>query len=263
MKPLTEPLTAHPDAWQHLRQHTAARLALGRAGAAQPTQALLEFGLAHARARDAVHLALDARALSAALAADGWRVLQARSQAPDRATYLLRPDLGRALHPESRHALLAQPPAPQATPGAAALAIVVADGLSALAVQRHAQPLLQALRTVHPAPWAQVPVVVATQGRVALGDGIAQALQATCVLVLVGERPGLSSPDSLGLYLTHAPRPGRLDSERNCISNIRPAGLSYDDAARRAHYLLTESHRLGYSGVQLKDNSAIDVLPGG
>lgn len=242
-----------PDPWQHLRSHTSARIALGRAGTSLPTAELLRFGLAHARARDAVHLALDTDTLAQQLREASFQVLSAHSQASDRQTYLLRPDLGRQLHEHSRQALQAEPAAP-------ALAVVVADGLSALAVQRHALPLLLALRQIHPLDWTQVPVVLAHQARVALGDGIGAALRAPTVAVLIGERPGLSSPDSLGLYLTHAPTPGRADSQRNCISNVRPEGLPYAAAARRLSYLLCESQRLGYSGVALKDNSEVPVI---
>lgn len=235
--------------WESLRRHTAARIALGRVGASMPTDEVLRLGLAHAQARDAVHRPLDFAALHDGLAADGWRVLRARSQATNRQTYLLRPDLGRRLDEADATALRDQPPAVE-------LAIVVADGLSSAAVQRHARPLLAAFREAFDTDWAGTPVVLAEQGRVAIGDEIGAALRARLVAVLIGERPGLSSPASLGVYLTHAPRPGRMDSERNCISNVRPEGLAYAPAARRLAYLCRAALRLRLTGVGLKDESS-------
>jgi ethanolamine ammonia-lyase small subunit len=247
------PTTADP--WAHLRQHTAARIALGRAGASLPTSEWLRFSLAHALARDAVHLPLDAAAVQADLQALGLQVLPVRSAAPDRATYLRRPDLGRRLDEASRARLQAAPPAGQR------LVVVVADGLSALAVHRHAAPLLQALQgTLAEQGWAIGPVVLANQGRVALGDDAGHALAAPAVLVLLGERPGLSSPDSLGAYLTWAPRPGLLDAARNCVSNIRPEGLACGAAAFKIAWLLAAARQLGATGVQLKDESDTALL---
>lgn len=234
--------------WEALRRHTAARIALGRVGSSLPTEEVLRLGLAHAQARDAVHRPLDFPALHAALAADGWPVSQVRSQARDRQVYLLRPDLGRCLH-ESDDALL------RSQPAAAELAIVVADGLSSSAVQQHAQPLLAAFRQRFEADWANTPVVLAEQGRVAIGDEIGAALRARLVVVLIGERPGLSSPDSLGIYLTYAPRKGRMDSERNCISNVRPEGLTYPQAAHKLAYLCRNALCRQLTGVDLKDDS--------
>jgi len=234
-----------------LRQHTAARIALGRVGASMPTDALLRFGLAHAQARDAVHSALDADALEQALRGQGFDVLQVASMAPDRESYLLRPDLGRRLRPENRRML------EQA--GRAGLALVIADGLSAQAAQRHALPVAMLLREAL-GGWP-APVVIARQGRVALGDDIGAALGARLAVVMLGERPGLSSPDSLGIYLTWDPRPGRMDSERNCISNVRPAGLGYAEAARKLHFLVTQALSRQYSGVALKDDSDVRALP--
>ncbi|NMG36550.1 ethanolamine ammonia-lyase subunit EutC [Azoarcus sp. TTM-91] len=244
------------DPWTDLRRYTAARLALGRAGASLPTAEVLRFGLAHAKARDAVHLALDAEALQAALAADGCATLRAHSAAADRASYLARPDLGRKLAADSAAALRAQ-----ADPAGCDLLLVVADGLSSLAVERNARALVAEIRRGLPAGWTLGPVVVATQARVALADEIGQALGARLVAMLIGERPGLSSPDSLGLYLTWAPRPGRSDAQRNCISNIRPEGLGHAEAARRLWWLCEEARRLGLTGVALKDNSE-GALPG-
>ncbi|GAA5235363.1 ethanolamine ammonia-lyase subunit EutC [Verticiella sediminum] len=236
-----------------MRTHTSARLALGRVGPGLPSAEVLRFGLAHAQARDAVHRPLDVDALASAVRALGMPVLRARSQAPDRATYLLRPDQGRLLDEASRQEL------EQAEP-AAELAIVAADGLSAVAVQHHVPPLLAELQKVHGTDWTRTPVVIAEQGRVAIGDPIGAALRARMVVVLVGERPGLSSPDSLGVYFTYEPRPGRLDSERNCISNVRPAGLPYVEAAAKLAYLLRKGLRLGFTGVRLKDDSEAAVL---
>ncbi|WP_265946567.1 ethanolamine ammonia-lyase subunit EutC [Dechloromonas sp. A34] len=245
-----------PDPWSALRRHTAARIALGRSGDSLPTSALLEFGLAHALARDAVHLPLDGAALATALDAVGLAHLAVHSQAADRATYLRRPDLGRQLTPDSLATL--EKAAPATAPD---LVFVIADGLSSLAVARHALPLLHATLGQLPG-WSIAPVVIAEQARVALGDAIGEALGAATVVILIGERPGLSSPDSLGIYLTHRPRPGLTDADRNCISNVRPEGLSYAVAARKLTYLLDGARRLGRSGLALKDDSSLEALPG-
>lgn len=239
--------------WQALRTLTAARIALGRAGVSLPTARHLEFQLAHARARDAVHHGLDVETLAARLAQAGMESVAVDSACPDRATYLQRPDLGRVLAEPSRATL---------TPCACDLALVVADGLSALAIEQNALPFLEALRE----PLARegfscAPVVIARQARVAIGDDIGAALGARAVLVLIGERPGLSSPDSMGLYLTWAPRPGLTDASRNCISNVRPAGLGYLQAARRLLYLLVQARLRGLSGVQLKDETEAPPAP--
>jgi ethanolamine ammonia-lyase small subunit len=244
---------AVPDPWQALRALTPARIALGRAGQSLPTRAHLEFQLAHARARDAVHEALDVARLREALAAAGLETAEARSAAPDRDTYLQRPDLGRRLDPTSRAALH-----DSAAPGGVDAAVVVADGLSARAAQAHAPPLLAALvPRLCQAGWRLAPAVVALQARVALGDEVGALLNARLVLVLLGERPGLSAPHSLGAYLTWDPRPGRTDAERNCVSNIRPEGLVPALAAGRLHHLMLEAARLRLSGVRLKDDSRV------
>jgi ethanolamine ammonia-lyase small subunit len=245
-----------PDPWAGLRAHTPARVALGRSGVSLPTDEVLRFGLAHAAARDAVHLPLDVDALREALQREGWPTLHAHSAAPDRATYLLRPDLGRRLDERSAADLSAQ-----AQGVGCDLLFVVGDGLSSMAVARHAPPLLAAVRPLLPAGWRVGPVVVAEQARVALGDPIGEALRARLVVVLIGERPGLSSPDSLGLYLTWSPRRGRQDAERNCISNVRPEGLPVDAAARKLVWLCAEAARLQLSGVALKDLSDQVALP--
>jgi ethanolamine ammonia-lyase small subunit len=237
-----------------LRRFTPARIGLGRAGPALPTREVLGFALAHARARDAVQAALDVPRLLADLAAAGVAPAPAvvRSAAPDRATYLLRPDLGRRLAPGEAARL----------EGPAALAVVLADGLSALAVQRHAAPLVAALRARALDRWGAAAVVVALQARVALGDEVGARLGARLVALLVGERPGLGSPDSLGVYLTFAPRPGRTDAERSCVSNVRPAGLPYDEAARRIDWLVGAALARSLTGVGLEDESDGALPPG-
>ncbi|HEY0879740.1 MAG TPA: ethanolamine ammonia-lyase subunit EutC [Zeimonas sp.] len=238
------------DPWTELRRHTAARIALGRCGASLPSAEVLRLGLAHAQARDAVHVAFDVDAVRAQFAAQGFDVLVVRSAAPDRTTYLQRPDLGRRLSDGDRTTL----------DGAAGegcdVLCVVGDGLSAPAVHRHAVALLLALRMRFEVLGLRIgPVVLAHQARVALGDEIGERLRAGLVVVLVGERPGLSSPDSLGAYLTWRPRVGRTDAERNCVSNIRPEGLAPAEAARRIAWLVDAARRLEATGVRLKDGS--------
>jgi ethanolamine ammonia-lyase small subunit len=246
------------DRWAPLRRFTAARIALGRAGVSLPTDRALEFQAAHAAARTAVHRPLDAAGLAARLADRFPAVHVVGSAAPDRATYLQRPDLGRRLSDAGAAALA----------GAARgcdVGVIVCDGLSALAVERNAEGFVGAfLPRAARQGWRVGPLVVATQARVALGDGIGAALGARVALVLIGERPGLSAADSLGLYLTHDPRPGRTDAERNCVSNVRAGGLSWDEAAYRAEYLIAEALRRGLTGVALKDDTVAETpaLPG-
>ncbi len=232
-----------------LRAATPARVGLGRAGAGLPTAAMLEFQLAHAKARDAVWAELDTEALRAALPGPS---LVIASAAPDRRTFLLDPERGRRLDPHGA-------PLPQTR---ADLAILIADGLCAAAVQAQAPLLLRALLP-RLEGWRMAPLVVARQGRVALGDAVGDALGARAVLVLLGERPGLSAADSLGAYLTWDPRPGRRDHERNCVSNIRePGGLSPPQAAEKLAWLLHEARRLGFTGVDLKDRQdAAPLMP--
>ncbi|WP_010462730.1 ethanolamine ammonia-lyase subunit EutC [Acidovorax radicis] len=252
--PITGPL---PDPWDDLRAHTAARLALGRAGTAVPTRELLSFGLAHAQARDAVHLQLDADALAAQLRELGCSTLQVASAAPDRATYLLRPDLGRRLGDADAERLRGLGDGHTHCD----LLLVVADGLSSLAVERNAVPLVETIVRTAPQGWQIGPVVVATQARVALGDEVGALLGARMVAVLIGERPGLSSPDSLGIYLTWHPQVGRSDAERNCISNVRAEGLAPSAAAARLWWLCQEARRLALTGVGLKDRSDAVTIP--
>jgi len=236
------------DPWTSLRATTTARIGLGRAGDAPALGSVLSFQLAHARARDAVHLPLDCAALAEAIAPAHSVVVH--SQAPDRATYLRRPDLGRRLDPSCRGVLR----------GPSDVVFVLADGLSAIAVQRHAPPLLRACLD-RLAGWTVGPVVIATQARVAIGDEIGACLGARICAVLIGERPGLSAADSLGVYLTYAPKPGRMDSERNCISNIHGAGLSYAAAADMLVWLMTEAVRRKLTGVGLKADGRAGLLP--
>lgn len=245
------PVSATP--WTRLRALTPARIALGRAGVSLPTAPHLDFQLAHARARKAVHLALGAGALADETAGLGLRVLDLHSAAPDRATYLQRPDLGRRLDAASCAAL----PAPG---GGCDLALVIGDGLSATAIHQNAVPFLRVLLPAL-AGWQLGPVAIVRQARVAIGDEIGAALGAGIVVVLIGERPGLSSPDSMGLYLTHAPRPGLSDAARNCISNVRPAGLSHAEAAHKLMFLLNEARRRAVSGVALKDEAEALAAP--
>ncbi|CAI0694452.1 ethanolamine ammonia-lyase subunit EutC [Serratia entomophila] len=247
----------HLNGWEALRAFTDARIALGRTGASLPTDELLRFGLAHAQARDAVHQPFDSDRLAQALQDDGWPTLTVHSQAEDRAAYLRRPDRGRRLEPDSRKLLLGLPQQ------GADLLLVIADGLSSKAVHRQALPLLQALRPYLAAlDISLAPVVLAHQARVALGDDIGVCLQAKAVAILIGERPGLSSPDSLGLYLTWGPNTQRRESERNCISNVRPEGLGYPQAAFKLAWLLEQAFQRRLTGIELKDESDNPALHG-
>jgi len=238
-----------PRSLAELRRLTPARVALGRAGASLPTEALLDFTLAHARARDAVHAGFDATALAAELQALGLPTLQVSSRAADRRDYLARPDLGRQLDPAARDVL-------SGAPQAGDLALVIGDGLSpvavtaqATAVVRHLLPRLAVARIGVGA------AVVATGARVALGDEIGVALGARMVVVLIGERPGLSAPASLGAYLTFGPRSGLTDADRNCVSNIHASGISADEAAHKIAWLIREGLVRQLTGVALKDES--------
>jgi ethanolamine ammonia-lyase small subunit len=229
---------------KYLRDFTMARVGIGKAGDALPTQVLLELRQARAAAADAVHEALDVAGLVLECQRRGWPSIPVRSAAHDRAEYLRRPDLGRTLHQDSRGLIHAGP---------FDLSIMVADGLSALAVHRHAFAVLDILiPKLRDASWTLAPLTLVEQGRVAIGDDIGALLEARLALILIGERPGLTSPDSLGAYLTWSPARGKTDAERNCVSNIRPEGLPYDQAAARLFALLTESRRFELSGIALK-----------
>ena len=239
-----------PARWTDLRRFTPARVGLGRAGNGIPTAAHLAFQADHAAARDAVHAALDVAALQAGLTEAGIDSLAVRSAAADRETYLRRPDLGRRLLEADRSRLPVMP---------GAMLFVVCDGLSAVAVRLHAAALLRHVVPALLADGAVAPVVIAAQGRVALGDDIGGAMGAEAVAVLLGERPGLSAADSLGIYLTWQPRPGRTDAERNCISNIRDAGLPVAQAAAKLLWLIGAMRRLHLTGVALKDEQQADL----
>ena len=237
------------DLWDNLRRLTAARIGLARSGASLSTGPLLDFQLAHARARDAVRTPLDTDRLIADLGGHDVPVVAVASAVDDAEIHLMRPDLGRLLAPGAA-AMLAK------HAGAFDVAFVVIDGLSARAVQNHAAPVLaKAIPTLRQAGWRIAPLVVVRYGRVAIGDAIAQALGADCVAVLIGERPGLSAPDSLGAYLTWQPGETTTDADRNCISNIRPDGIGYADAAFKLGHILRAMRASRLSGVQLKDDS--------
>jgi ethanolamine ammonia-lyase small subunit len=235
--------------WTGLRRLTVARIGLTRAGASLATAPSLEFQLAHARARDAVHEPLDAARLVADMAGLGLPVLEIASAADDRQHYLMRPDLGRRLAASAEAALASHA-------GQHDVAFVIADGLSARAVQTHAQPVLAGILPALTADgWRIAPLVIVCHGRVAVGDAVATALGAECVAMLIGERPGLTAPDSMGAYLTWQPRADTTDAERNCISNIRPEGIGYADAVFKLTHLLRAMRTRRLSGVQLKDDS--------
>jgi ethanolamine ammonia-lyase small subunit len=256
-----------PDPWQALRQFTDARIGLGHTGISQPACAHLAFQLAHARARDAVHDTLDTTALCEALE-HAWpespSPLVLHSAAADRNVYLQRPDLGRRLDGPSHDRLCALRGA-HVHERPYDLAVVVVDGLSGPAVSQNAAPFLHALRPrLEASRWMLAPLAIVQQGRVAVGDEVGELLGAKLVVVLIGERPGLSSSDSMGLYMTWEPRVGLTDERRNCISNVRPAGLSVEKAARKLHLLLSEARRRELTGVQLKDETgAGDALVAG
>ena len=244
--------------WLELRRLTPARIALGRTGTSMPTRAQLDFQYAHAQARDAVHLPFDHKALSSQLAERGRETILLHSAAIDRNSYLQRPDLGRKLSDESAQILRDYA---SAHPGGVDLAIIVADGLSALAVHRHTLPFLARLEEqIGAENWSLAPVILVEQGRVAVADEVGELLGAKMTVILIGERPGLSSPDSLGLYFTYNPKVGLTDAYRNCISNVRLEGLSYGMAAHRLLYLMREACRRQLSGVNLKDEAQVQTL---
>lgn len=253
------------NAWRTLRRYTDARIGLGRAGISLPTSELLEFQLAHARARDAVHFPLAVGQLVETLShldstAFASKPVCLNSQAADRFTYLQRPDLGRRLSQSAHETLLAAQGEEELTPD---LAVVVVDGLSSSAVQTNVAPFLERFLSdlkQERKTWQLAPLTIVQQGRVAIGDEIGALLRARMVVVLIGERPGLSAPDSLGIYLTFGPKAGLSDAHRNCISNVRPAGLRFEDASQRLLYLIREADRLKLSGVGLKDRTEEVVI---
>ena len=234
-----------------LQEFTSARIAIGRVGTSIPLKQSLEFKLAHAHARDAVYSELDTNNLTDTLKEFDLPVLHLHSRVNDRRQYLQRPDLGRRLNDGSLDLLLDHRPQTD-------IAIILADGLSATAVNENAVGLLQALiPQLLAAGFKLAPISIVEQGRVAIGDDIGHGLKAKLSLVLIGERPGLSSADSLGAYLTYNPKPGLTDEMRNCISNIRPGGLIYKKAAKKIFYLVTEAFKRKLSGVDLKDNAGL------
>lgn len=255
MKDRSEPVVPNP--WSSLRRFTDARIALGRVGSSLPTEAHLAFQLAHAQARDSVHLPLDGDAVSAQLDARALEAIRLRSAAPDRLAYLKRPDLGRRLN-DSSQAILAE--RARALGAGLDVVFVIADGLSARAIHENAIPLLDCiLPELLNAGWRVGPIPIVEQGRVAIGDEIGEILKPEILVMMIGERPGLSSPNSLGVYLTHGPRVGKTDADRNCLSNVRVAGLSHATAAHKLRYLLEESRRRALSGVALKESA--DEVP--
>ena len=246
------PVTRDP--WTNLAELTPARLALGRAGPGLPTREVLKLGLAHAQARDAVHAAMDHDTILAGIRGLGLETLTVESGSPGRDTYLRRPDLGRRLSARSR-TLLQERPSQEAD-----IAIVIGDGLSAAAMNLNALPLITALLPrLGALGFRLAPLVVALQARVALGDEIGALLGARLVIVLIGERPGLSAADSLGAYVTFEPKVGRTDAERNCVSNIRAAGLPPVAAAAKITWLVQQALILSLTGVALKDDSDLLV----
>lgn len=258
-------ITENP--WSELRRFTRARVALGRAGTSLPTKALLDFQLDHARAVDAVHQPLDMERLSRALRASdivqsliGEPTIVVESEAADQDTFLQRPDLGRRLREQDARTLREFSASKEA---GFDLVVLLSGGLSASAVQRHAPPFLEELTAQLKAQHRTLtvaPLVMAPRARVALGDDVGESIGARMALVLVGERPGLTSPDSMGAYLTWSARRGTLDSQRNCVSNIRPEGLSYGDAAGKVTYLIREARRLQCTGIGLKDRADDTLL---
>ena len=248
--------------WDGLRRFTDARIALGRAGHSLPTAAHLQFQLAHAQARDAVHVPLNTDHVIQGLQTQRFQTLLLHSAAPNRHVYLQRPDLGRRLNESASRTLKAQREYDPLAP-APNVCFVMADGLSSLAIHSHAVEFLQCLLPLlqrDANPWRMAPVCVVEQGRVAIGDEIGERLAAQLVVVLIGERPGLSSPDSMGIYLTWAPHVGCTDAQRNCISNVRSTGLAPQAAALQLYQLMSQARSLKLTGVRLKvDTIALDA----
>jgi ethanolamine ammonia-lyase small subunit len=248
---------SHSPSLSRLRELTPARVALGLSGASLPTKALLDFTLDHARARDAVHAPFDAEGLLVGLKGLGLDAVRVASRAPGRKDYLARPDLGRRLDADSRGSLA------KSGSGAGGLAIIIGDGLSPIAVNAHAIALLRQLLPLLAADRIGVAdAIVATGARVALGDEIGEALNARMTVMLIGERPGLSAADSLGVYLTFAPSVGTTDEKRNCVSNIHGAGLSYQEAATKVGWLIREGLGREVTGIALKDESGVRTAEG-
>lgn len=250
MSNINEPTIAQ-DPWHSLKQFTSARIALGRAGMSLPTRACLDFQLAHALARDAVNIPLDFAGLGQRLNKQGYQTLTLQSQAKNQAVYLQRPDLGRLLSASAMACLQHTTLIPFDA------VVVVADGLSSTAIEHHAEPFLSLLLPeLQQKGYRLPPVCLVKHGRVAIGDAIAERYAASLCMVLIGERPGLSSPDSMGIYFTYQARSGiSTDAERNCISNIHSNGLSYQQALKKLVFLIDEAEKLQFSGVNLKDQT--------
>lgn len=252
--PSSDRISDDLDPWHVLRAHTDARIGLGRVGDGLPTARLLEFQMAHARARDSVHMAFDEDALVKPLADQGYQAISVQSASQNRSIYLQRPDLGRKLDDTSKQ-VLQDWRTTRASGKTCDVAFILADGLSARATMDHgATTVLGILKLLDP-DWQIAPIIIAHQARVGLGDEIGEALGAKLTVMLIGERPGLSSADSLGAYLTWGPKSGRSNADRNCVSNIRPAGLKPELGAKKIAYLMAEAHKMQVSGVALKDNS--------
>jgi ethanolamine ammonia-lyase small subunit len=246
------------DPWSNLKRFTDARIGLGRSGSAMPTREVLGFALAHAMARDAVLTPLDWEAIEASASRLGLETKRVASAVSDRSEYLRRPDLGRQLSAETRQSLSEH--TGQSSGKRPDLLIIAADGLSSKAVAANFEPILAALLPfVRQKSWTLGPLLLAQQARVALGDDAGEIMGARAVLMLIGERPGLSSPDSLGAYLTYQPRVGLTDADRNCVSNIRVRGLSYQDAAFKLTWLLDQAFKRQMTGVALKDESNAQI----
>lgn len=239
------------NAWSYLKEFTDARIAIGRSGLSIPTREVLRFQLSHAQARDAVLQPLDTQKLYDQLEAQGIKFMAVHSRVRDRAQYLRRPDLGRQLDADGAEKLAALAASMPARPD---VALVFSEGLSSIAIQNNLVPFLKAFHAVNGLNVRFSPLVHVEQGRVAAADAVSEILGATVTVMFIGERPGLSSPDSMGIYMTYGAKSGITDERRNCISNIRPAGLSYMHAADTLNYLLSESLRRGLSGVDLKDD---------
>lgn len=244
-----------PDPWSNLKTFTEARIGLGRCGTSLPLSESLQFKLAHARARDAVHKPADLVSLAHEFTSSGLKILQLKSSVSDRVEYLTRPDKGRTLDKKSE-ALLAE----QAR--GFDLSIIICDGLSATAVDENAaKVVLSFLQILSETALTCAPICLVTNGRVAIGDHIGGSLQAKMTIMLIGERPGLSSPNSLGAYLSYNPHPGTTDEARNCISNIRTGGLSTEEAVKKIAYLTEKGLQFQKTGVGLKDTMSHDYLP--
>lgn len=248
--------TPPEDAWHSLKRFTSARIALGSAGTSLPSKAHLEFLLAHALARDAVNIPLDLRKLEQVLASQGLQSICIKSLAESHRVYLQRPDKGRLLNPQSlariEHAAIEQPSPPD-------LALIVADGLSSKAIENHAALFIELLvPRLYEKGYSISPICLVEHGRVAIGDPISELFSARMAVVIIGERPGLSSPDSMGIYFTYQAKSGKTDAERNCISNIHHNGLSYQRAVEKLLFLVCEADRLKLSGIHLKDETPVD-----